>query len=200
MDSRKRFSALETMCRERAQLAKREFESRANNLRTESASNARNYCHFFPVVTPCEPQDGSDTHAQITSGDGAHAANRSYFASISDARSKSISARCRGQRRSDRSKGRSWLGSRARWLSSVWLEPRAQGGLARPWVPARSLEKGQVLSPTHHLRRSISRMDQGIALERDDFLRIVITFGTNALYGRSVDFVNTWGSAAVWVS
>ena len=26
MDSRKRFSALETMCRERAQLAKREFE------------------------------------------------------------------------------------------------------------------------------------------------------------------------------
>ena len=37
-------------------------------------------------------------------------------------------------------------------------------------------------------------------LERDDFLQIVITFGTNALYGRSVDFVNTWGSAAVWVS
>ena len=28
----------------------------------------------------------------------------------------------------------------------------------------------------------------------------VITFGTNALYGRSVDFVNTWGSAAIWVS
>jgi hypothetical protein len=43
-------------------------------------------------------------------------------------------------------------------------------------------------------------MDQGIGLERDDFLRIVITFGTNALYGRSVDFDNTWGSAAVWVS
>ena len=99
-------------------------------------------------------------------------------------------------------KGRawSWLGSRARWLSSVWLEPRAQGRPARPWLPARSLEEGLVLSPTHPLRRSISRMDQGIGLERDDFLRIVITFGTNALYGRSVDFVNTWGSAAVWVS
>jgi len=104
------------------------------------------------------------------------------------------------QGRSDRSKGRSWLGSRARWLSSVWLEPRAQGGLARPWVPARSLEEGLALSPTHPLWRSISRMDQGIGLERDDFLRIVITFGTNALYGRSVDFVNTWGSAAVRVS
>ena len=103
-----------------------------------------------PVLTPCETQDGTDTHAQITSGDGAHAANRSYFASISDARSKSTSARCRGQRRSDRGKGRawprSWLGSRARWLSSVWLEPRAQGRLARPWVPARPLEEGLVLS------------------------------------------------------
>jgi hypothetical protein len=73
-------------------------------------------------------------------------------------------------------------------------------GLARPWVPARSLEEGLVLSPTHPLRRSIPRMDQGIGLERDDFLRIVITFGTNALYGRSVDFDNTCGSAAVWVS
>ena len=41
--------------------------------------------------------------------------------------------------------GRSWLGSRARWLSSVWLEPRAQGRLARPWVPARPLEEGLVL-------------------------------------------------------
>ena len=50
------------------------------------------------------------------------------------------------------------------------------------------------------LRRSISRMDQGIGLERDDFLRIVITFGTSALYERSVDFVNTWGSAAMRVS
>ena len=40
----------------------------------------------------------------------------------------------------------SWLGSRARWLSSVWLEPRAQGRLARPWVPARPLEEGLVLS------------------------------------------------------
>ena len=27
-----------------------------------------------------------------------------------------------------------------------------------------------------------------------------ITFGTKALYGRSADLVNTWGSAAVWVS
>ena len=43
-------------------------------------------------------------------------------------------------------------------------------------------------------------LHQGIGLESDDFLQIVITFGTNALYGRSVDFVNTWGSAAVWVS
>ena len=77
---------------------------------------------------------------------------------------------------------------------------RPQGGLARRWLPTRSLEEGLVLSPTHPLRRSISRIDQGIGLERDDFLRIVITFGTNALYGRSVDFVNTWGSAAVWVS
>src|SRR2546429_9942491 len=38
------------------------------------------------------------------------------------------------------------------------------------------------------------------ARKRHDFLRIVIRFGTNALYGRSVDFVNAWGSAAVWVS
>lgn len=38
-------------------------------------------------------------------------------------------------------KGRSWLGSRARRLSSVWLEPRAQGGLARPFVPPGRWEK-----------------------------------------------------------
>jgi hypothetical protein len=88
------------------------------------------------------------------------------------------------------------LGARLR-LSPLWLEPRAQGGLARPLVPARSLEEGLALSPTHPLWRSISRMDQGIGL---DFLQIVITFGTNSLYGRSVDFVNTWGSAAVSVS
>ena len=49
-------------------------------------------------------------------------------------------------------------------VTSVWLEPRAQGRLARPWVPARPLEEGLVLSPTHPLRRSISRMDQGIGL------------------------------------
>jgi hypothetical protein len=79
-------------------------------------------------------------------------------------------------------------------------QPRPQGGAGAARLPARSLEEELVLSPTHPLRRSISRMDQGIGLERDDFLRIVITFGTNALYGRSVDFVNTWGSAAVWVS
>ena len=31
-------------------------------------------------------------------------------------------------------------------VTSVWLEPRAQGRLARPWVPARPLEEGLVLS------------------------------------------------------
>ena len=79
-----------------------------------------------------------------------------------------------------------------------WSRARKVGW--RLWLPARSLEEGLMLSPTYPLRRSISRIDQGIGLERDDFLRIVITFGTNALYGRSVNFVNTWGSAAVWVS
>jgi hypothetical protein len=141
-------------------------------------------------------------YAQITSGNDALAGNRFCFASISNAGRISVAARrpC-GQHRSDRS-GRAWLGPQA-WLgarprlSSVRLEPRPQGGLARLWLPARSLEEGLVLSPSHPLRRSISRTDQGIGL---DFLRIVITFGTNALYGRSVDFVNTWGSAAVRVS
>src|SRR5829696_8829885 len=55
-----------------------------------------------------------------------------------------------GQGRSDRGKGRArpraWLGPRAR-LSSVWLEPRPEGRLARAWLPARSLEEGLVLKP-----------------------------------------------------
>jgi len=125
-----------------------EPRSKLQPVEPQRCLQARLLLPLSPVLTPCETQDGTDTHAQITTGDGAHAANRSCFASISAARSKSTSARCRGQRRSDRSKGRawSWLGSRTRWLSSVWLEPRAQGRLARPWVPARALEEGLVLS------------------------------------------------------
>ena len=46
---------------------------------------------------------------------------------------------------------------------------------------------------------AISRMDQGIGRGRDDFFES-ITPGTNVPYGRSTDFVNTWGSAAVRVS
>ena len=80
---------------------------------------------------------------------------------------------------------------------------RLVGAAPARWAGAAMAARpvtGRRAGATHPLRRSISRMDQGIGLERDDFLRIVITFGTNALYGRSVDFVNTWGSAAVWVS
>jgi len=84
-------------------------------------------------------------------------------------------------------------------MAIVRLVGVAAGRSAGAGVAARPVT-GRRAGATHPLRRSISRMDQGIGLERDDFLRIVITFGTNALYGRSVDFVNTWGSAAVWVS
>jgi hypothetical protein len=106
-------------------------------------------------------------YAQITSGNDAHAGNRFCFASISDAGRISVAARRCGQHRSDRS------GRRQGWGASTVIArlvgARPQGGLARLWLPTGSLEEGLVLSPAHPLRRSISRMDQGIGVERDDF-------------------------------
>ena len=64
---------------------------------------------------------------------------------------------------------------------------RLVGAAPARWAGAAMAARpvtGRRAGATHPLRRSISR-NQGIGLERDDFLRIVITFGTNALYAVS---------------
>ena len=74
------------------------------------------------------------------------------------------------------------LGARPRVIARlVGAAPARWAGAAMAARPVTGRRAGA----THPLRRSISRMDQGIGLERDYFLRIVITFGTNALYAVS---------------
>jgi hypothetical protein len=118
------------------------------SLRFESPPQKRGTIATFSCSGICATQPEWMVHAQTTLGNGAHDATRLSFSSNRAAFGSSVDARCCGQCRSDRSKGRTrsrpWLGPWTR-LSTVWLEPRAQGRLARPWLPTRSLEEGLVL-------------------------------------------------------